>query len=224
MNALGESPEMYLKTICELTTDQPIVPISDLAQRMGISPVSATEMVHRMEALELAGHLHYKGVFLTDHGRRRGLQVLRSHRLWERFLVDELGLPWAEVHEMACRLEHAGDPQLIEALAGKLGYPSTCPHGNIIPDPDDDPPEEALRPLAELDAGESGTLSCIRPENTTILRQLGEHGLRPGVQLEVQAIEPIDGLRTLQVLGRIVVIGVQLSHHVYLAARPDGGG
>src|SRR3989304_3037472 len=171
MNALGESPEMYLKTICELTTDQPIVPISDLAQRMGISPVSATEMVHRMEALELAG-----------------------------------------------------DPQLIEALAGKLGYPSTCPHGNIIPDPDDDPPEEALRPLAELDAGESGTLSCIRPENTTTLRKLGDHGLRPGVQVEVQAIEPIDGLRTLQVLGRIVVIGVQLSHHVYLAARPAGGG
>lgn len=133
MTQFGESAEMYLKTIAELTAFDPVTPISSVADRMEVSPVSATEMVHRLRDRSLVEHLPYKGVRLTGAGWGKATAVIRRHRLWEVFLVERLGYAWSEVHGLACRLEHASDMDLTERLADLLGSPAACPHGNPIP-------------------------------------------------------------------------------------------
>jgi DtxR family Mn-dependent transcriptional regulator len=129
----GESAEMYLKSIYELMDETQVVPISMLAERLGITVVSATEMVHRMQDQGFVEHVPYKGVTLTQNGQLSARAILRRQRLWECFLFEELNLPWERVYDLACKLEHAAGPEVTEALAAQLNEPARCPHGNPIP-------------------------------------------------------------------------------------------
>jgi DtxR family Mn-dependent transcriptional regulator len=205
--ARGESAEMYLKTICELTSLSPLVPISTLAERLGISVVSATEMVHRMVDQDLVEHERYKGIQLTNEGRLRALDIIRRHRIWECFLMEKLHIPWEETHDVACQLEHAADRQVVDALADFLGHPESCPHGNPIPSPDGGISPLPEIPLDTLEAGEGGTVLRIRPETRTVLSYLSSRGIKPGVSLEVQSINEFDQLWTLLVDGKVEVLG-----------------
>ena len=130
----SESREMYLKSIYEIADGEEPVAVSLLAKRMGVSPVSAAEMVKRLEAGKLIIHTPYKGVILTDTGQHRALIVIRRQRLWGRFLADHLDIPWSHVYDVSCRLEHATDAAVTEALAVFLKNPTICPHGHPIPD------------------------------------------------------------------------------------------
>jgi DtxR family Mn-dependent transcriptional regulator len=217
----GRSIEMYLKTIAELSEPGKLVAISSLAERMGISPVSATEMVHRMQQKGLLRHTPYQGVALTKAGRRIAMATLRRHRLWERFLVDALGLPWEEVHELACDLEHATGPQVTEALSAFLGDPDRCPHGNPIPEanPRAAPAEEAH--LDELSAGEGAIVSRIKPESSLVLRSLAPSGIRPGSRVQVRAVEPLDGPLAIDTPKGSVSLGAKLAAHVRIERLPE---
>ncbi|MCJ7714989.1 MAG: metal-dependent transcriptional regulator [Anaerolineales bacterium] len=131
---VSESKEMYLKSIFELAEGEEPVAVSLLAKRVGVSPVSAAEMVKRLEESKLIVHTLYKGVALTDTGLQRALIVVRRQRLWGRFLADHLKITWSQIYDISCRLEHATDETVTEALAEFLGNPTTCPHGHPIPD------------------------------------------------------------------------------------------
>ena len=109
---ITESVDEYLEAIHKLEAEKTPVAISILAERLGISATSANEMVKKLVERGLAGYEPYKGVCLTDEGQRYALQVIRRHRLWERLLTDVVGIPWDEVHEEACLLEHATSPRL----------------------------------------------------------------------------------------------------------------
>jgi DtxR family Mn-dependent transcriptional regulator len=202
---------MYLKSIYQLGKDETLVAISALAAHLGISPVSATEMIHRMVSRKLVRHIPYKGVRLTEHGRKQALAVIRRHRLWERFLTDRLGFPWEHVHDVACRLEHAAGPEVTEALAAELGNPSTCPHGNPIPTADGEMPALEGISLLELDPGKSARIEVIQPEDSEVLEHLSSRGITPGVELRVVDIAPLDGPRTLSISGQQVVIGKEMA-------------
>ena len=112
----SESREMYLKSIYELASGDELVPVSLLAKRMGISPVSAAEMVKRLEDHQLITHTPYKGVSLTETGLQRALIVVRRQRLWGRFLADHLDIPWSQVYDVSCRLEHTTDALVADSL------------------------------------------------------------------------------------------------------------
>ena len=200
--ATGESAEMYLKTICELTTIEPLVPISALADRLGISVVSATEMVHRMRDQGLLEHKRYKGVRLTKEGKQEALNIIRRHRLWERFLVDHLKLPWEDSHDLACQLEHAAGPEVVEAMAAFLGQPKHCPHGNPIPTAEGTMNVSNGIALETLEPGECGNVLLIRPETNAALSYLASHGIKPGAHLSVKSINAFDQLWTLEIEGK----------------------
>jgi len=170
--SFNESIEMYLKTVSELAAGDGLAPISALAERLGVSTVSATEMVHRLCEKGLLDHTPYKGVALTEDGRRRARRVIRRHRLWECFLVDYLNLPWEKVHDYACRLEHATDTAVTEALAAFLHNPATCPHGNPIPSADGDVTAVHDTPLSDLQPGDRGAITRIHPESELLLDYL----------------------------------------------------
>jgi DtxR family Mn-dependent transcriptional regulator len=202
---------MYLKSIYQLGAGDAPVPISTLSNRLGISPVSATEMIHRMEKRRLVKHIPYKGVSLTKRGQKQALAVLRRHRLWERFLTDRLGLPWEQVHDVACSLEHSVGPEVTEPLAADLGEPATCPHGNPIPTAEGEMPSKRGMRLHELSAGQHAVVDVIRPENAEILEHLASRGVTPGAELELIEIEPLGGARTISVGSKQVVIGKELA-------------
>jgi DtxR family Mn-dependent transcriptional regulator len=212
---VSESAEMYLKSIWELAaTGQPL-PIAELAGRLGISNVSATEMVHRMVAQQLLEHTPYRGVQLTKHGQERARAVVRRHRLWEVWLYQELGLPWDAVHDLACSLEHAAPEAVTEAMARNLDYPPACPHGNPIPQ---DPPTslDQGRPLAVLQPGQSARLRRVHPESALLLQTLDRLGLRPGAVLHLDSIEPLDGLLRLKLADRAITLGSTMAAHLFV--------
>ncbi len=217
-DSFNESAEMYLKTVSELAESGAPVPISALADRLGVSPVSATEMVHRLQGNGLVAHRPYKGILLTDNGYRQAADVIRNHRLWECFLVDHLGLSWHEVHDFACRLEHASDPQVTDALDSFLGYPATCPHGNPIPPADERGGETAHRSLAELHPGDKAVVVNIHPETGELLAYLAALGLRPGSRITVDDVVPFGGPIVLNVAGEQCYLGQEAAAFVYIRA------
>src|ERR1700761_1881574 len=145
--------EDYAKAIYSLQTrsSEP-VSTNALAERLQVTPGSASGMVKRLGELGLVDHVPYRGVTLTEAGRRVALEVIRHHRLLELYLVETLGVPWDRVHEEAEVLEHVLSDELEELIAAKLGDPTHDPHGDPIPTRDltiEEAPTESLAALAE---------------------------------------------------------------------------
>lgn len=209
-----ESPEMYLKSIFQLGASDRPVPISTLAEHLGISPVSATEMIHRMVERRLVEHVPYKGVYLTQRGKIGALAVIRRHRLWERFLTDRLGIPWEKAHDAACQLEHSVGSDVTEPLATDLGDPNTCPHGNPIPSPDGEMPDETRTGLHEMTPGQHAIVDVIQPEEGEILEYLASRGIIRGVEFDLIEIGPLDGPRMVSVGGKEIAIGRDLAERI----------
>jgi DtxR family Mn-dependent transcriptional regulator len=210
----SESREMYLKSIYELASGEDLVPVSLLAQRMGISPVSATEMVKRLEEHELINHTPYKGVALTDSGRQRALTVVRRQRLWGRFLADHLKITWSQVYDLSCRLEHATNPEVTEALADFLGNPTTCPHGHPIPDKDGKVFEQPATPLNQMDFELEVKVIRIDQPELTLCEHLEEKGILPGTRLTIIDEAPYNGPYTLLMDGQEITLGREISSRV----------
>ena len=133
---LSESIQHYLREIYKLHAEDGEVTVTALARRLNVSDPSASAMVKKLSALELARHERYRGVELTAAGERVALEVIRHHRLLELYLAETLGLHVDEVHDEADRLEHALSEELEERIDRVLGYPTHDPHGDPIPNAD----------------------------------------------------------------------------------------
>jgi DtxR family Mn-dependent transcriptional regulator len=201
MNDSGksESVEMYLKSVAELGGEYEPVPIGRVAERLGVSPVSANEMMKRLVEQKYINHQPYKGVSLTIDGRRIANSVIRRQRLWECFLVDHLELDWAKVHDMACDLEHATASEVTEALADYLGNPAKCPHGNPIPDRDGQIRQQQNIPLSVLEIGQEARIKAIVPESSEVMAYLADRGLQPDQLVKIVDAAPLKGPLTLSV-------------------------
>lgn len=210
----SESREMYLKSIYELTIGEDLVPVSVLANRMGISPVSATEMVKRLEEHELIVHTPYKGVALTDSGLHRALTVVRRQRLWGRFLADHLNIRWSQIYDLSCRLEHATNAEVTEALAKFLGNPSICPHGHRIPDADGHVDDQPAMPLNQVDFEVKVEVIRIDQPEQTLCEHLEEKGIIPGKILSVIDEAPYNGPYTILLDSNEITLGREISSRV----------
>ena len=212
--ANSESVEMYLKSVAELGGDEIPVPIGRVAERLGVSPVSANEMMKRLADQDLIDHQPYKGVTLTVSGRELANSVIRRQRLWECFLVDYLELDWARVHELACDLEHATAHEVAKALAIFLDHPTKCPHGNPIPDAEGEMESSPAVPLSSLKVGQVSRVQAVVPQNSEILTYLAKRKLLPGQEVMVLDVEPLQGPLTLQVGPEKVMLGQNIARLV----------
>ena len=130
------SVEDYTKAIYALQGRDGVASTTALADRLGVSPPAVSAMVKRLGSLGYVSHVPYKGVRLTDAGRKVALEVVRHHRLLETYLHDELGVPLDRIHAEAEVLEHVLSEELEELIAAKLGHPTHDPHGDPIPGAD----------------------------------------------------------------------------------------
>jgi DtxR family Mn-dependent transcriptional regulator len=180
--------EEYLETIYELE-EAGIVPMrARIVERLGVSAPSVSETVKR---LEREGYLTLdasKAMVLTETGRKYATDMVRRHRLAERLLVDVLNVPWHQVHEEACRLEHAISDNLERHLVALLDDPGTCPHGNPIPGSKHSAPLSGTVPMGSLAEGTTAEVRRIDEQleaDPAGLLLLEESDLTPGSSFTV---------------------------------------
>ncbi|MCW2995996.1 MAG: metal-dependent transcriptional regulator [Conexibacter sp.] len=185
----------YAKAIYSLEQrcDGGAVSTNALAERLGVSAASASSMVKKLDGLGIVEHVPYRGVVLTGRGMNVALEVLRHHRLLERFLAEELGVPWDRVHDEAEVLEHVLSEELEELIAAKLGHPTIDPHGDPIPTADLKIVEPATVAMDGLEVGDSGRFVRVSDSDPEMLRYLGARGIAPGEPFEIVDKQPFGG-------------------------------
>jgi DtxR family Mn-dependent transcriptional regulator len=207
--------EEYLEAIHELEEEGTTVIQARLAERLGHSAPSVSEVVGR---LKREGYLTATGrtLRLTQKGRTRAESVVRKHRLAERLLTDVIGLPWPEAHIEACRWEHVISDAVEAKLVELLNNPTRCPHGNPIPGAGDD--DADIRLLALAEPGDAVTLDRLTEEveiNHDALVYLDQHNFRPGAWARVRSKAP-DGTLTLELTDGTIAVGRVLAEQLYV--------
>ena len=164
-----------------------------VAKRLGVSAASATNMLKRLDSLGLIVHSPYRGAELTTAGRSVALEVIRHHRLLETYLATALGVPWDAVHEEAEVLEHVLSEDLEDRIAAHLGDPTSDPHGHPIPRRDGYLPEAGSGRLWDVSVGAVATVARVPDSDAETLRYLDAAGIRPGAEIRVVEVGPVDG-------------------------------
>jgi DtxR family transcriptional regulator, iron-dependent repressor len=211
--------EEYCETVFELAEDGVPVIQARIAERLDVSRPAVSEMIRKMEREGLVG-IEGGAITLTDPGRQLANQVVRRHRLAERFLTDVLGLSWAEAHHEAGRWEHVISEPVEAALVKLLDDPTTCPHGNPIPGSGYKVSDKTVT-LAEIEVGAHFVIERIPEElefRPGLLEYLEEAELLPGQEGSVTAISP-DGTTTVQIADNHVGIGAFVSERILVASR-----
>jgi DtxR family transcriptional regulator, Mn-dependent transcriptional regulator len=221
--ALSGPVEDYLKAIYDLELVGAPASTNDIADRLAISPASVSGMVRRLADQGLITHEPYRGVRLTEDGRRAALRTLRRHRILECYLTEVLGYPWDRVHAEAERLEHAASEELVERMASALGDPVQDPHGAPIPTRDGRVDEASLRTLADAGQGEQVRVRRVHDKEPERLRYLAELGIRPGSLVRILDKAPFDGPITVWVEeaggGTTRAVGVGLAAQVFVEGQ-----
>jgi DtxR family Mn-dependent transcriptional regulator len=207
----------YLKAIYVLESSGERVTTSALATRMGVSAPSATAMTKRLDELGLVERVPHRGVALTEDGRLGALEVLRHHRLLERYLVDRLGLSLDAVHAEAELLEHALSEELEAKIDEELGFPTHDPHGDPIPDRELRLVHGESRSLLDLEPGARGSVARVPDGDSELLRYLGELGLVPEASVEVVAQAPFGGPVTVRTASGEHAISRELADRITAA-------
>ncbi len=203
-----------LDAIYRLEREEPPARLASLAKRLGLDETVTTERVLALEAegllrTDLAGRIS-----LGAEATHIALGLVRKHRLLECFLTNQLKLPWARVHEEACRLTPVLSDDVADALATLLGNPARCPHGNPIPAADGALAAENGIPLNTLRPGQSATILRVEREEPELLRYLATLGLLPHTEIEVEEIAPFGGPMLVRVGSSRYALGREVASHI----------
>ena len=221
---LTQAVEDYLKTIYKLMSVHGRVSTSQIAEAMDVKPASVTGMIQKLAAADppLLAYEKHHGVLLTANGEKAALEVIRNHRLLERFLYEILGFPWERVHEEAHRLEHVISEEFEERMADVLGDPIYDPHGDPIPSRDLTMPSFTTLCLCDLRPNQLAIVKRVPDSDPDLLQYLAEVGIIPDTHLEIIGYSPFDDNLTLQVKGEgePVVLGSSITAKIFVEIAP----
>lgn len=191
--------ENYLKAIYKLEeqTEGPVIN-SDLAKALSIHSATVTDMLKKMSQKKLITYEKSKGFKLTDKGQKIAISIIRRHRIWEVFLVNNLGFGWDEVHDMAEQLEHIQSEDLVNRLDKYLGHPKADPHGDPIPNVHGEFAKSKAIPLSNFPVGKQGNFSGVIDHSSSFLSYLNKIELALGDPIRIKSIEEYDNSYTLQ--------------------------
>src|SRR5581483_12310520 len=216
--------ENYLKAIYQgqtaLLDNERLVPMGQVAAALGVTPGTATTMVKALAESGLAEYEPYSGVRLTRAGEKLAGLVLRRHRLVELFLVQVMGMSWAEVHDEAEQLEHVVSERLIERIDHMLGHPTHDPHGDPIPNPDGAIAASDLDTLLTCPIGERLRVTRIADQDPAFLRFIESNDLKPGQSIEVETRDAAaDSVRLRGKNDRAITSGARAASKLLVERR-----
>ena len=218
---MGPTPivQEYLEAIFKLQSVEKPLGTTELGKELKVSPASASEMTDRLAGKGLVSRDRTKGITLTPKGRKDALEIIRKHRISERFLVDVLGMDWKDVHDEACKLEHVISPEVESRMEALLDGASTCPHGHPIPDRRGRTHEEPGRLLSALKKGDRGVILKISEEKRGLLEYLSALGMLPRREVCVEEVAPFNGPLLVRVNGAQYALGRDIAEKIWVRNR-----
>ena len=183
---LSVSEENYIKSIYHLQQNAESVTTNALADHIKTKPASVTDMLKKLQIKNLVNYNPYKSFRLSKEGNKAALNIIRRHRLWESFLVNQLQFNWNEIHEVAEQLEHVTSRKLVDKLDAFLGYPRFDPHGDPIPDSNGKLNQQKQMPLFELPLHTTAVITSVQNQSSDLLTFLTNRNISIGTKLEVK--------------------------------------
>jgi DtxR family Mn-dependent transcriptional regulator len=224
--APSSTVENYLKAIyqgqAQLPSGSRLVPMGQVATTLGITAGTATTMIKTLAESGLAEYEPYSGVRLTAAGETLAGLVLRRHRLVELFLVQVMGMSWAEVHEEAEQLEHVVSERLIDRIDQMLGRPTHDPHGDPIPAADGTLAPRKLESLLTCPVSVPLRVTRIADQDPTFLRFIEDNNLKPGQVIEVVSRDPAADAVTVSGRNGSIVIGARAASKLLVETDTTG--
>ena len=201
MNTQAE--ENYLKAIYKLSYQgKTVVSTNSIAARLQTKASSVTDMLKKLSEKKLLNYQKYQGVTLTKAGDKVALKIIRKHRLWEVFLVDQLKFKWDEVHDIAEQLEHVVSPEMVNRLDKFLHYPKFDPHGDPIPDNMGVFSNRKEFSLADLKRKDQGTIVGVNDSSVPFLQYLEEKKLVLGKKVKIVGLYKYDNSIEIEMNGK----------------------
>jgi DtxR family Mn-dependent transcriptional regulator len=218
--------ENYLKAIylgqSLLSVEDRLVPMGQVAAALSVAPGTATTMVKALAESGLAEYEPYSGVRLTAAGEKLAGLVLRRHRLVELFLVQVMGMSWAEVHDEAEQLEHVVSERLIERIDEMLGHPTHDPHGDPIPNPDGAIASRELDTLLTCPVDTGLRVTRIADQDPGFLRFIENNHLKPGERVQVESRDAAaDSVRLRRKDDKTLTIGTRAASKLLVELDPE---
>ncbi|HVC23958.1 MAG TPA: metal-dependent transcriptional regulator [Candidatus Dormibacteraeota bacterium] len=222
-HGLSSTAARYLEATYYISHEGEIVRPSRVAEWLGVSAPTVTGVMQRLHEQGLVEFNSDRSLRLSPSGEKQASEVVRRHRVVERWLTDALGLDWAKADDEAGRMSHFFSDLVLERIFEALGRPTTCPHGNEIPGAGIR--ERELVSLFELEPGSPAVISRISEvaehEAPQLLRLLQAEGLKPGVQVEVRREIGAEAL-TVVVAGRQTALGLRAARSVWVERTRPG--
>lgn len=213
LSPLTIAREDYLADIYRIQASGQDVNTGDIAQSLQVSAASTSAMIRHLAEDGLVRHEPYSGVRLTKEGERAAFEVVRRHRIIERFLTDVLDIDWEQVDECAQSMEHGTPDVVLDAMERLSGWPLTCPHGYPIRG-DDDTKLTDGELLEALPAGTRAIVVRVDESDRDLLRYLRERNLTLGAEVTIKSRNNIDGTRELLTSHGTFVAGQRISRAV----------
>jgi DtxR family transcriptional regulator, Mn-dependent transcriptional regulator len=203
--------ENYIKSIYSLSHTEGEVSVSELARKLAVKLPTINSMIKKLAAKRFVAYAPYKGIKLTEKGKKAALSIIRKHRLAELFLVKMMGLGWEEVHDIAEQLEHVDSERFYNRIDELLGYPKADPHGEPIPDINGKISAQNRITLSQVTEGKSARITAVGNDEKSFLDHLNSKGLQIGDSVTIKKKELFDGSVTLLMKGKKETM---LSHQV----------
>lgn len=217
-NPLSQAVQDYLKTIYKLE-EHGLVSTTSIAKELNISGASVTGMLKRLAGMKLVDYNSYKGVRLTNEGRKIALEIIRHHRLLELYLKEALGFPLDKVHDEACRLEHVISPEFVEKIDDILGNPEFDPHGHPIPSKDGTISKNNEMALISANPGDDVIITRLADYDEEMLAYFEKKGLIPGVEMKVVDKAPFNGPVAVYYENENQIIGNEVSRNIFVEVK-----
>jgi len=219
---LSQTEENYLKNLFNVGGGEKEVGTNELAAYLGVKPASVNDMLKKLKEKKLVDYEKYGKISLTAEGRKKAIEVVRKHRLWETFLYSTFDFTWDEVHEVAEQLEHIQSAKLVDKLDEFLNYPAYDPHGDVIPNAKGEMPAVHKKTLLEEVVGHHCTMVAVKDNSAPFLQYVSRIGLGINNKLKVVARHAYDGQMEIEVNKKVVSISARFAQNIIIVCDDCG--
>ncbi len=213
----SQTEENYLKAIYSIgLAGSKTVNTTLIAEKLHTKPSSVTDMIKKLAEKEFVNYEKYKGVTLTQGGKKIAVEIVRKHRLWEVFLVNKLNYNWDEVHEMAEQLEHIKSNSLVGRLEAFLEFPKHDPHGDPIPDENGNIALHKKVMLSSIEPNKSCVIIGVQDSSSSFLKFLDSANIKLGSTLKIQSKEEFDNSMLIENNHISISISHQIANNLFV--------